>query len=291
MDLPTYTNIWRIEKRLYKLYDFRLPQPVSVVFLGVLLGTYAIWFALLAVIGVPFTTDPPWHVLWLVPPFVITFFATRPVMEGKRLSELVVSQVRYMAEARVYTSLSPEREPTEVRVAVRVWHRDPAAGPLPVIHKKTAHQRDTVRAAQGAPALAEIERPVERDRARTSVGGDAVNHGTPEAEPLPTPSAAGPAASVRPPRAAPPLALDTKRKQRREIEDDERPRAAEPIASPEPVESTERVEPIKEAEAARPPAPVHFTEESADRPAPKRGVGLRVLNYFGFALPKQDRPA
>ena len=26
VDLPTYTNIWRIEKRLYKLYDFRLPR-------------------------------------------------------------------------------------------------------------------------------------------------------------------------------------------------------------------------------------------------------------------------
>ncbi len=30
MDLPTYTNIWRIEKRLYKLYDFRLPMPLPI---------------------------------------------------------------------------------------------------------------------------------------------------------------------------------------------------------------------------------------------------------------------
>ena len=30
MELPTYTNIWRIEKRLYKLYDFRLPMPLPV---------------------------------------------------------------------------------------------------------------------------------------------------------------------------------------------------------------------------------------------------------------------
>jgi len=29
VDLPTYTNIWRIEKRLYKLYDFRLPAPLQ----------------------------------------------------------------------------------------------------------------------------------------------------------------------------------------------------------------------------------------------------------------------
>ncbi|WP_425548882.1 hypothetical protein, partial [Actinomadura meridiana] len=31
MDLPTYTNIWRIEKRLYKLYDLRLPMPLPLV--------------------------------------------------------------------------------------------------------------------------------------------------------------------------------------------------------------------------------------------------------------------
>ncbi len=30
MDLPTYTNIWRIEKRLYKIYDFRLPFPLPI---------------------------------------------------------------------------------------------------------------------------------------------------------------------------------------------------------------------------------------------------------------------
>ena len=38
MDLPTYTNIWRIEKRLYKLYDFRLPAPLPTTWIGVFTG-------------------------------------------------------------------------------------------------------------------------------------------------------------------------------------------------------------------------------------------------------------
>ena len=38
MDLPTYTNIWRIEKRLYKLYDFRLPMPLPVGQIAVFLA-------------------------------------------------------------------------------------------------------------------------------------------------------------------------------------------------------------------------------------------------------------
>ncbi|MFD0800100.1 conjugal transfer protein, partial [Streptomonospora algeriensis] len=129
MDLPTYTNIWRIEKKLYKLYDFRLPQPVSVVYIGVVVGVGFVWVMLLRLIGVPF--EMPLHVIYIVPPFVIAFLATRPVVEGKRLSELISSQARYLAEPKAFTRLRPEREPGTVEVTVRVWHRDPQAGPLP----------------------------------------------------------------------------------------------------------------------------------------------------------------
>ena len=40
MDLPTYTNIWRIEKRLYKLYDFRLPAPLPITWIAYPLYLY-----------------------------------------------------------------------------------------------------------------------------------------------------------------------------------------------------------------------------------------------------------
>uniref|UniRef100_UPI003EB7AC66 conjugal transfer protein n=1 Tax=Nocardiopsis synnemataformans TaxID=61305 RepID=UPI003EB7AC66 len=133
MDLPTYTNIWRIEKRLYKLYDFRLPMPLPVGTFGVALGVFALWVVLLSLVNAPFVFGNGWHlVLWVVPPGVITVLATRPVIEGKRLTELLISQARFLAEARVYNRLAPEYEPAEVRVTVRVWHRDPESGPLPL---------------------------------------------------------------------------------------------------------------------------------------------------------------
>ena len=66
MDLPTYTNVWRIEKRLYKLYDLRLPMPLPLVTIGVYAGAFLPWIVLLQFLGVPFAT--PWHVLYLVPP-------------------------------------------------------------------------------------------------------------------------------------------------------------------------------------------------------------------------------
>jgi hypothetical protein len=80
VDLPTYTNIWRIEKRLYKLYDVRLPMPLPLVQIGVFLGVFLPWIILLQLVGVPF--HAPWHVVYLVPPGVLTWLATRPVIEG-----------------------------------------------------------------------------------------------------------------------------------------------------------------------------------------------------------------
>ncbi|MEZ0073490.1 TcpE family conjugal transfer membrane protein [Planotetraspora sp. GP83] len=125
MDLPTYTNIWRIEKRLYKLYDLRLPMPLPIVWIGVFVGVLAPWSLFLYLIGLPFAA--PWHVLYLVPPGVLTWLSTRPVIESKRLTELMQSQVRYMAEPRTWCRMAPVNEPDEITFTARVWRTAPLA--------------------------------------------------------------------------------------------------------------------------------------------------------------------
>ncbi|MBX6766621.1 MAG: conjugal transfer protein, partial [Actinomadura rubrobrunea] len=150
MDLPTYTNIWRIEKRLYKLYDLRLPMPLPLVQVGVFAGVFVPWIVLLRFIGVPF--ESPWHVLYIVPPGVLTWLATRPVIEGKRLTELLLSQARYLTEPRTWCRLTPIREPREVVVVARVWRR--AAAPERAVGK----QRRKARRAQ--PVVEEAPVPV-----------------------------------------------------------------------------------------------------------------------------------
>ncbi|NYI97830.1 MinD-like ATPase involved in chromosome partitioning or flagellar assembly [Streptomonospora nanhaiensis] len=364
MDLPTYTNIWRIEKRLYKLYDFRLPQPVSVVYLGVLLGVFAVWLMLMGLLGVPFET--PWHVVWLVPPFVIAFLATRPVIEGKRLSELVVSQVRYVTEARVYTRLAPEREPGEIRVAVRVWHRDPAAGPLPAPRKRGA--RSAAKAAKAAERTrarrtdrgAEAAPPAPRRTARQAPSLDEVlpaspnGHGArahagsgPTENPDPAPLWNGDQPAAAQPRAEsddsanwaaagpyipaePPPSVRERVAEREaafaDTPDDEpwewepepaEPRAADPAprrvepqddpgeAERETAFRSARENGLRPGRAADPrpdPAPLPLPEAAEpdsldqrrvwerdygrERGTPRRGVGKKVLNYFGFALEK-----
>ena len=98
MDLPTYTNIWRIEKRLYKLYDFRLPMPLPINWIAVFAGITVPYIVLLIAIGLPFNHTLVW--LYVLPPGLLTWLTTRPVIENKRLPELVESQVRYLTEPR-----------------------------------------------------------------------------------------------------------------------------------------------------------------------------------------------
>ena len=51
MELPTYTSIWRIEKRLYKLYDFRLPMPLPVGQIAVFTAITVPYVILLTLFG------------------------------------------------------------------------------------------------------------------------------------------------------------------------------------------------------------------------------------------------
>ena len=114
MDLPTYTNIWRIEKRLYKLYDFRLPMPLPISWIAVFCGITIPYVGILAAIGLPFNHNLLW--LYVLPPGVLTWLTTRPVLENKRLPELLASRLRYIGEPRTWCRLAPLSEKNEIRV-------------------------------------------------------------------------------------------------------------------------------------------------------------------------------
>ncbi|WP_370011556.1 TcpE family conjugal transfer membrane protein [Nocardiopsis sp. LDBS0036] len=351
MDLPTYTNIWRIEKRLYKLYDFRLPMPLPVGTFGVALGVFALWVVLLSLVNAPFVFGNGWHlVLWVVPPGVITVLATRPVIEGKRLTELLISQARFLAEARVYNRLAPEYEPAEVRVTVRVWHRDPASGPLPSASRRRAEPEaetagdgvaETVGTAvrpsrSDAPPLLGVRAPAdpapsaETEEEAPARGGsgrpDRGQERAPAGAPRIRPRSDGETGRRAPVRAkAVPARSET-------VSAGAESAPAEPKAVPVRSEAAsartanapalERETPAEKAPAASERAPVAVaarpdpeerhapSRPRGERPdasaaseggggapdGPRRGVGRRVLNYFGFALgsaprePREEEP-
>jgi MinD-like ATPase involved in chromosome partitioning or flagellar assembly len=121
LELPTYTNIWRIEKRLYKLYDFRLPMPLPVGQIAVFAAIAVPYVVVLKLIGLPFSHTLLW--LYILPPGALAWLITRPVLEGKRLPELVVSQLRYLSEPRTWCRMAPLAEKEEITVIARVWRQ------------------------------------------------------------------------------------------------------------------------------------------------------------------------
>ena len=127
MELPTYTNIWKIEKRLYKLYDFRLPMPVPVGQVAAFLAIAIPYMVILTMAGMPFSHTWVW--LYVLPPGVLAWLVTRPVLEGKRLPELVVSQLRYLSEPRTWCRMAALAEKDQIFVTARVWRRSVVAAP------------------------------------------------------------------------------------------------------------------------------------------------------------------
>ena len=181
MELPTYTGIWRIEKRLYKLYDFRLPMPLPVGQIAVFAAITVPYIVLLTLFGLPFNHNLFW--LYVLPPGLLTWLATRPVLESKRLPELIISQARYMGEPSTWCRMAPLAEKDEIVVFGRVWRRG-AVAPAVTAEQEAIEQREAARellvpeqaALPTAGAAAELvsgqpvgERPVAEQAARGRV--------------------------------------------------------------------------------------------------------------------------
>jgi MinD-like ATPase involved in chromosome partitioning or flagellar assembly len=142
VELPTYTSIWRIEKRLYKLYDFRLPMPLPVGQIAVFAAVTVPYIVLLTLFGLPFNHNLFW--LYVLPPGLLTWLATRPVLESKRLPELIISQARYMGEPSTWCRMAPLAEKDEVVVFGRVWRRVSVA-PAAAAEQEEIGQREAAR--------------------------------------------------------------------------------------------------------------------------------------------------
>ena len=91
MDLPTYTSIWRIEKRLYKLYDFRLPMPLPIGQVAMFAGVAVPYAALLTVLGLPFNHTLIW--LYVLPPGLATWLVSCPRLPHLPAGDRVVEAV------------------------------------------------------------------------------------------------------------------------------------------------------------------------------------------------------
>lgn len=129
MQLRTYTSLWNVEKRLYRVYDISLPYPVSLKQIGVLFAAGVPWLLLMAILGVPF--GPPFgHVIWIAPPVAAAWFGSKPIAEGKTLTDFLFAQVSFYLGPKFYADLSasggtnPEK-PVKRHVHAQVWSETP----------------------------------------------------------------------------------------------------------------------------------------------------------------------
>src|SRR5262245_42918987 len=129
-----------------------MPLPVGQI--AVFAAITVPYVVLLTLLGLPFNHSLFW--LYVLPPGVLTWLATRPVLESKRLPELVISQVRYLGEPSAWCRMTPHVEKDEVVVVARVWRRNqarPATGPA-VATAAAPAVAATVPAAASAAGLA-----------------------------------------------------------------------------------------------------------------------------------------
>ena len=185
MELPTYTNIWKIEKRLYKLYDFRLPMPLPVGQLATFLAIAVPYMLILTAAGMPFSHTWVW--LYVLPPAVLAWLVTRPVLEGKRLPELVLSQLRYLSEPRTWCRMAPLAEKDVIAVAATVWRR-PSPGAAELTEAVQQLPAPQVRAAGDSRAQVRAmgAAPTPESAARAAPAQAAAAHAP--AAPVPTPA-------------------------------------------------------------------------------------------------------
>jgi len=265
VELPTYTGIWRIEKRLYKLYDFRLPMPLPVGQIAVFVAITVPYVLLLTLFGLPFSHTLFW--LYVLPPAVLTWLATRPVLESKRLPELIISQVRYLGEPSAWCRMTPHVEKDEMVVVGRVWRRsqaqpatEPAAEPL------VAHAVEPAAVPAVASAAVPAAEPV-------AVRGGAWPGGRAGRRPTPAPASSEAPAQVRVPAVAEPS---------RRV-----PTAVPGAGRPRGVRASQRPVPASSAVSAR---GVNRARASAPAPARARAVAGGPAPAGAAAPPRAPAP-
>src|ERR1700744_1088275 len=98
-------------------------MPLPINWVAVFAGSTIPYIPLLIAVGLPFNHNLVW--LYVLPPGVLTWMTTRPVLENKRLPELVESQVRYLTEPRTWVRLTPLSEKNQAVLSARIYHVRP----------------------------------------------------------------------------------------------------------------------------------------------------------------------
>ena len=116
--MATYTAVWKIERKLYKIHDVDLPRPVAISEAAAYIGFALVSFAAWSAVGVAFNQYTGW--LYIVPPLVATWYVRRPVADAKTIPAYLATLARYHLEPKILDGLTPRRGADTTRLTARV---------------------------------------------------------------------------------------------------------------------------------------------------------------------------
>jgi hypothetical protein len=118
MDLPTYTRVFTIERRLYRIFDFELPVPVSATQLGAFVVSTIVVLAGGGLLGIPLTPLTVAPHLGLAA--LAAWLVCQPIAERKRPHQWLASQIRFLAEPKRLFDFCDPHEPDRADLVVAI---------------------------------------------------------------------------------------------------------------------------------------------------------------------------
>lgn len=106
-ELPTYTSVFRLQRRLYAIYDWELPVPLGLLEVAVFVVAVAAFYGVGRLFGITVTAGTAWF--FVVPPAFLAYLARQPVADGKQPHQWLLTQLRYVLEPRVLVRLAEAR--------------------------------------------------------------------------------------------------------------------------------------------------------------------------------------
>lgn len=129
MELRTYTDLWRMDRRIYAIQDVTLPVPVGMTQLGAAALGAVLWLPIAFAIGLTDLVAGTGEyatglsaILLAGPPVAIGWATGRPLVEGRTVGQHLAAAARYQLLPPLLVRLSvPDRTPTSQRVQALVW--------------------------------------------------------------------------------------------------------------------------------------------------------------------------
>jgi len=118
MQIRTFTSFWALERKLYSIYDFSLPFPISLRVLGVFIGTGIPWWLVMRLLQVPLQNGIG-LIIYVAVPGGLAYFGSKPIFEGKTLFQFMRSMAQYLFENKNYKGFQPDLNKYEETIVIK----------------------------------------------------------------------------------------------------------------------------------------------------------------------------